>query len=277
VTRIDTGSSDVNFLAVDNGLAVTNVHCPLSTDKVCGYTRDASARVFHLPSGRALHSLNCAPAGPAPLDPRVMRPVQLSLGRNIIATVVDVEHEAAVMTGEAGGGDVVSVWDRTDGRLLYQVHGRPSLPCSLSSAQGRPHGPGVSVLGLAVQGDAVLTGGGTGRLARVEEGPEGWAAGHLLEGSGQEVTHLECDGRSGGGLSGPLVQQVGGGGQPAGGAPLGPRRRGGGRTREARHGQGLGPRCRVLDWPGVDARPKLPAHLHRGGRRLVRAAGGNPL
>ena len=170
--RIDTGNSGVNFLAADNRLVV------------CGYTRGATARVFSLPSGSLLYSLACAPPGRLQHWPQ--EPVQLDLGDEVIATVVDEEHGmyGAMFGGESRGGDVVSVWDRRAGELLYQ---------------GRPYGEGVSVMGLAVQeGGGVLAGGGDGRVCRIgpgcttgPAGQEGWGVRGFLEGCKQEVTHLD--------------------------------------------------------------------------------------
>merc|ERR1711936_1146112 len=51
VRRVDTNFSGVNFLAADNQVVV------------CGYTRDAIARVFSLPDCVLLHELKCIPEG----------------------------------------------------------------------------------------------------------------------------------------------------------------------------------------------------------------------
>ena len=74
---------------------------------------------------------------------------------------------------------MVSVWSRSSGSLVYQ---------------GSPHPRGVSVMGLAVAGDQVFTGGGDGRVARIQQEEEGeWAVAEVMEGIGEEVTHLDCE------------------------------------------------------------------------------------
>ena len=59
---------------------------------------------------------------------------------------------------------MVSAWDRKTGSLLYQVstlssiHILPFITVIMMTQiclQGRPHGKGVSVMGLAVDGNSV--------------------------------------------------------------------------------------------------------------------------
>jgi len=165
VRRVDTNFSGVNFLAADNQVVV------------CGYTRDAIARVFSLPDCVLLHELKCIPEG-ARLG-FCGGQVQLDLNSELIATVVD-QHFG--FFGENSEGDVVSAWDRKTGSLLYQ---------------GRPHGKGVSVMGLAVDGNSIVSGGGNGRLCRISEDNGEWDVREVMEGNGREVTHLDVRGRWG--------------------------------------------------------------------------------
>jgi len=166
VRVVDTNFTGVNFLSADNQVVV------------CGYTRDAIARVFSLPDGDLLHLLKCVPEGT-----RLGfcgGQVQLDMSSKLIATVADQQHIGYF--GEVGEGDVVSVWEKKTGSLLYQ---------------GRPHGKGVSVMGLAIEGDSILSGGGNGRLCRIGEEKGEWAVQEVLEGNGREVTHLDVRGRWG--------------------------------------------------------------------------------
>ena len=137
--------------------------------------------MFSLPLGALLHTLHCLPehstqADIHPVGLYLSGHVQVDLGKKWIAAVVNRSFL------DEDTSDVVSVWSRSSGSLVFQ---------------GFPHPRGVSVSGLAVSEDNVLTGGGDGRVARIQKTGEGWNA-ELLEGrSGQHVTHMECRGRWG--------------------------------------------------------------------------------
>ena len=68
VRQVDTNFTGVNFLSADNQVLrrsplIETVNKCVCQVVVCGYTRDAIARVFSISDGALLHLLKCVPEG----------------------------------------------------------------------------------------------------------------------------------------------------------------------------------------------------------------------
>ena len=127
---------------------------------VCGYTR-GQARMYDVHTGELTFQVQC---NTSPM--RIYDGVQLDLGKSVLGSVTD--------------NGTVSVWDRKDGSLLYRA---------------KHHGEHVSVFGIKVADEYILTGAGDGSMCMLEC-PDGvWKVKHEMLDNKEGITHIDADGK----------------------------------------------------------------------------------
>ena len=127
---------------------------------VCGYSQ-GQVRGYHVDTGELRYELQCnyPPA-------RRSDEVQLVLSKNMVATVT-----------ESG---TVSLWNKLDGTLLYQA---------------AHHVNHLSVHGIMITDEFLITGAGDGTVVIVENIEEKWMKTHELHENTECVTHVDVDGK----------------------------------------------------------------------------------
>ena len=144
----DHGIKAVNFVVCDDDIIV------------CGYCR-GQARAYDISSGDLKFELEC---NDQPV--RIYDGVQLDLGKTVIGAITD--------TG------TVSLWNRSDGSLLYR---------------DKHHSKQELVLGIKVTNEYILTGGADGSLFVLKLVDGVWKIAHKMYENKEGITHIDAEGK----------------------------------------------------------------------------------